>query len=66
MQIAQKNYIRVRKHIKLSNNPIPLEFDQATPNAYQTIALSLCNNMTPTYTQTFLNLTETLSFERQE
>ena len=45
--------------------PHPLEFNQATPNAYQMIALCLCNNMTPSQTQTPLNLRETLSFERQ-
>ena len=45
MQTAQTNCIRVQKHIKLYNNPTPLEFNQATPNAYQMIALCLCNNM---------------------
>ena len=39
------------KH-SLYNNPTPLEFNQATPNAYQMIALCLCNNMTPSQTQT--------------
>ena len=34
MQTAQTNCIRVQKHIKLYNNPTPLEFNQATPNAY--------------------------------
>ena len=41
MQKAQTNCIRVQKHIKLYNNPTTLEFNQATPNAYQTIALCL-------------------------
>ena len=41
MQKAQTNCIRVPKHIKLYNNPTTLEFNQATPNAYQTIALCL-------------------------
>ena len=45
--------------------PHPLEFNQATPNAYQMISLCLCNNMTPSQTQTPLNLRDTLSFERQ-
>ena len=30
MQTAQTNFITVRKHIKLYNNPTPLEFNQAT------------------------------------
>ena len=47
------------------NNSTPLEFSQATPNAYQMIALCLCNNMTPNQTQPLLNLRDTLSFERQ-
>ena len=29
-----------------------MEFNQATPNAYQMIALCMCNNMTPIQTQT--------------
>ena len=33
------------------NNPTPLEFNQATPNAYQMIALCLCNNMTLSLTE---------------
>ena len=45
MQTAQTNCIRVQKHIKLYNNPTPLEFNQATPNAYQMIAPWLFNNM---------------------
>ena len=45
--------------------PHPLEFNQATPNAYQMIALCLCNNMTPSQTQLLLTLRETLSFERR-
>ena len=52
------------KH-SLYNNPTPLEFNQATPNAYHMIALCLCNNMTASQTQPPLNLRETLSFERQ-
>ena len=44
MQTTQTNCIRVQKHIK-PYNPNPLEFNQATPNAYQMIALCLCNNM---------------------
>ena len=52
------------KH-SLYNNPTPLEFNQATPNSYQMIALCLCNNMTASKTQPLLNLRETLSFERQ-
>ena len=52
MQTAQTNCIRVQKHIKLYNNPTPLEFNQATPNAYQTIAPCLCNNMAPSQTPT--------------
>ena len=47
------------------NNSTPLEFSQTTPNAYQMIALCLCNNMTPNQTQPLLNLRDTLSFERQ-
>ena len=66
MQTAQTNCTTVRKHIKLYNNPTPLEFNQATPNAYQMIALCLCYDMTPSQTQSLLNLRETLSFERQE
>ena len=37
--------------MKLYNNPTPLQFNKATPNANQMIALSLCNNMTPSQTQ---------------
>ena len=65
MQTAQTNCTTVRKYIKLYNNPTPLEFNQATPNAYQMMALCLCNNMTSSQTQTPLNLRKTLSFERQ-
>ena len=32
MQTAQANCITVRKHIKLYNNPTPLEFIEATSN----------------------------------
>ena len=46
MQTAQTNCITVQKHIKLYNNSTPLKCNQATPNAYQIIALCLCNNMT--------------------
>ena len=53
MQTTQTNCIRVQKHIKLYNNPTPLEFNQATPNAYQTIAPYLCNNMTLSLTEWF-------------
>ena len=42
-----------------------LEFNLATPNAYQMIALRLCNNITYSQTQTPLNLRETPRFERQ-
>ena len=48
---TETNCIRVQKHIKLFNNPTPLEFNQTTPNAPQMIALCLCNTMTPSQTQ---------------
>ena len=44
-----KNCIRVQLNLKLQTNPIPLEFNQATPNAYQLIAL--CNELRPTLTK---------------
>ena len=47
------------------NNCTPLEFNQATPNAYQMLALCLCKNMTPSQIQPSLNFIETLGFERQ-
>ena len=31
-----------------------MEYNQATPNAHQMIALCMCNNMTPSQTQTRL------------
>ena len=36
------------------NNSTPLEFSQTTPNAYQMIALCLCNNMAASQTQPLL------------
>ena len=45
MQTAQKLHNSAETHQTLKQNH-PLEFNQANPNAYQMIALCLCNNMT--------------------
>ena len=45
--------------------PYPLGIEQATPNAYQLIALCRGNMLTPSYTQVLLNLKETLSPGKQ-
>ena len=53
VQPRYKNSANLHSSTKhsLYNNPTPLEFNQATPNAYQMIALCLCNNMTLSLTE---------------
>ena len=53
-QTAQKTASKCGTRIKIYNNPNPLEFNQASPNAYQLIALCLCNKLTPPLTETSL------------
>ena len=42
---------KLKTRLALQNNPTPLEFKQATLNAYQLIALCLCNKLTPILTE---------------
>ena len=48
----QKPHKSVKTHQALKQpHPSPPEFNQATPNAYQMIALYLCNDMTLSLTK---------------
>ena len=46
------NENRTTKLQRPSAKTYPLEFSQATPNTHQLIALCLCNQLTPTWTET--------------
>ena len=43
--------VKISPQKEISSTPPPMEFNQATPNAYQMIALCLCNNMTLSLTE---------------
>ena len=59
MQTAQKTAKRYENTSNFKATP-----SQTTPNAYHVIVLCLSNHTTPSWTQTPLHLTETLSSKR--